>query len=135
MPYSRVRLTGQSVLIVDDSEQITALLRDIFSADGADVTVANSGQEAMVALQLRPYDLVLLDLLMPRPDGQDVIGFMQQLNPELLTRTIVLTADRYSRQVRRMEHQMHIRMTHKPFDVAELRTTARQVVGPRTAAA
>jgi two-component system response regulator FixJ len=57
------------ILVVDDDDGIREVLTAAFAADGHAVDGARDGDEALALLELRPYDLVLSDLQMPRVDG------------------------------------------------------------------
>ena len=117
-------LAGKRILVVDDSPQITALLRDVFDLCGAAVRVANSGQDAMFQLRTAPFDLIVLDLVMPEPDGWDVLRFMRAAKPGLLRRTLLLTGDRYHRQTQRGIDDAELPVVFKPFAVDDLRAAA-----------
>lgn len=69
------------ILVVDDIEDnIKALSFDLLD-DGYEVATALSGHQALLEIQQRPPDLVLLDLLMPEMDGFEVCRRMQD-NPQ-----------------------------------------------------
>ena len=118
-------LAGRRVLVVDDSIEITALIRDVFAERNAVVTIANSGSQAMLLIQFFNFDLVLLDIVMPAPDGWDLLEFMRTRMPDLLARTILLTGDRYSRETLRRLGETRMAVVYKPFDLEELWAVAR----------
>ncbi|MEX1020072.1 MAG: response regulator transcription factor [Litorilinea sp.] len=60
------------VLIVDDDEKITKMLRRGLILEGHTVEVARDGELALRSLAHTTYDLVILDLIMPGPDGIEV---------------------------------------------------------------
>ena len=64
---------GMNVLVVDDNNVAQVFLQDMLVAFGFSVTVAGSGPEALKylkqAAEQKPYDLVLMDLVMPGMDG------------------------------------------------------------------
>ncbi len=60
------------VLVVDDEEQNRSLLHDPLEALGYEVEEAENGFEALKKIALRPPDVVLLDVMMPRMDGFEV---------------------------------------------------------------
>ena len=63
---------GKSVLIVEDEAQIRKFLRISLEAHGYEVVSATEGEAALeLAVSAEP-DLVLLDVLMPQPDGYTV---------------------------------------------------------------
>jgi two-component system response regulator ResD len=62
------------ILIVDDEESIRLLLRRILESNPAlEMTLAGGGDEALELAAERPYDLILLDLLMPGIGGIEVL--------------------------------------------------------------
>ncbi len=64
------------VLLVDDEPRILESLRALLGGKGYAITLAGGGQEAIEELQRTAYDLVILDLHMPKVGGQDVMNFM-----------------------------------------------------------
>ncbi|HEX5503976.1 MAG TPA: response regulator transcription factor [Thermomicrobiales bacterium] len=67
-----------TVLVVDDDEDIVALLRDFLEAAGYAVLVAPDGPAALAALDRAPVDCVLLDVMMPGPSGFDVLRSIRE---------------------------------------------------------
>jgi DNA-binding NtrC family response regulator len=57
------------VLVVDDEEDIRALISEILSDEGYGVTVAGNAQEARASRDASRFDLILLDIWMPDTDG------------------------------------------------------------------
>jgi adenylate cyclase len=66
--------TPPAVLVVDDSESSRELLTRRLAEQGYTVAVAVDGQDALDQLAARPFDLVLLDIVMPRVDGREVLA-------------------------------------------------------------
>jgi DNA-binding NtrC family response regulator len=62
-------MTTAQVLVVDDEADIRALIQDILTDEGYQVTVAADGGEARAARAAERFDLVLLDIWMPGTDG------------------------------------------------------------------
>lgn len=60
---------AKRILVVDDDENILSLERTILEQKGFDVTTAGGGKEALRVLAEQPFDLVLLDVMMPEVDG------------------------------------------------------------------
>ena len=57
------------VLIVEDEQRLRDIIRDYFTAHGADCDLARDGAEALELLRENDYDAILLDVLMPNLDG------------------------------------------------------------------
>ena len=61
------------ILIVDDEPHICELYRSDFEDEGYDVSVANSGEEALEEAEKNPPDLIILDIQMPGMDGIETL--------------------------------------------------------------
>lgn len=78
------------ILIVDDEESITFLLKTEFEDRSEfDVEVALNGADAINLIQSHTYDVVLLDVKMPRVTGMEVLRFVNEHSPT--TQVIMLT--------------------------------------------
>ena len=117
-------LNGRSIMVVDDSRAITSLLRDVFTSCGAKVTCVHCGRSAMFQLRFTEFDLLVLDLKMPQPDGWDVLAFLKLSRPYILQRTILLTGYRYHGRKALNVDGTCVPAVFKPFDVDELRQAA-----------
>ena len=83
-PEDLVRFTGR-VLVVDDNENNRDMLARRLQRHGLTVETAVDGRQALELVRQRPFDLVLLDIMMPELDGYSVL---QQLKADPLTRHI-----------------------------------------------
>jgi DNA-binding NtrC family response regulator len=78
-----------SILAVDDEESFLELLKTLLQQEGYYVDTAPDGASAINILQSLPFDLVLLDVKMPRIDGVEVLKFIK--DHYLDTQVIMLT--------------------------------------------
>lgn len=62
-----------NILIADDEKEIVKLLRIYLESDGVNVLEANDGQQALDILEKNEIDLALVDIMMPKIDGYQVI--------------------------------------------------------------
>ena len=62
-----------TVLVVDDEDDIVALMRDFLEAEGYAVRTAPDGPAALAVLERQPVDCVLLDVMMPGQSGFEVL--------------------------------------------------------------
>ena len=62
-----------TILVIDDDEQVQAVLRGIWEEAGHMVVVASNGQQGLQQLRREPADLVLLDIFMPELDGLETL--------------------------------------------------------------
>jgi CheY-like chemotaxis protein len=74
------------ILVVDDDPQTLKLLARILTNGGYEVQTADSGKTGLELLDTaEPFDLIVLDLCMPAPDGFDVLKEVRALQPGLRT--------------------------------------------------
>jgi adenylate cyclase len=66
-------LTGHVVLVVDDHDTSRDAVARSLTLDGHTVFVAKNGQQALILLRARSFDLVLLDIMMPEVNGYQVL--------------------------------------------------------------
>jgi two-component system KDP operon response regulator KdpE len=105
------------ILVVDDEQQITRVLRTSLSAQGYDIRVANDGEMALEILKDWPADLVLTDLSMPRLDG---VELCRQLRRKSQVPIVVLSVHGQERmKVQALDAGADDYVT-KPFGMQEL---------------
>ncbi|MEO5358085.1 MAG: response regulator [Nitrospirae bacterium YQR-1] len=78
-----------TVLVVDDNSELREQIAEILSGAGYGVSVASNGQEAINLVNFNDYDIVLLDMVMPKMKGQDVLSELKRNKPFL--KVIVIT--------------------------------------------
>ena len=107
-------------LIIDDDEPIRVMLSAILRQQGFTVDTARDGDDAIKCLQNETgYKVILLDLMMPRVNGYDVLRHIAANWPDLLKRTIVATAVP-EKEIRRELTQPVFRVHLKPFELPKL---------------
>jgi CheY-like chemotaxis protein len=67
-------MNPKSILVVDDSRTIVSILRDMLKSEGYRVRCAYSGEEALEHLTEETPDLIILDVLMPKMNGLEVLS-------------------------------------------------------------
>ena len=78
------------ILIVEDEQKIAAALREGLEAERFEVQVAATGEEGFFLANEQRFDLVLLDLMLPRRDGIEVLATMRKRG--IRTPVLILTA-------------------------------------------
>jgi two-component system, OmpR family, response regulator MprA len=120
-----------NVLVVDDDYAIRESLDRSLRANGYDVALANDGTEALRAIDDAPYDVVVLDVLMPRRNGIDVCRTLRAAGNRVPI--LILTArDTVSDRVAGLEAGADDYLV-KPFALEELIARLRALVRRTTA--
>jgi DNA-binding NtrC family response regulator len=68
------------VLAVDDEQNIRRLIRDEFTLEGYDVTTAKNGEEGLALIQRKPFDVILLDVKLPKLNGLEVLKKIKEIS-------------------------------------------------------
>lgn len=87
------------LLIVDDNSSITDMLSKYLKIKGYDVSVVNSGRNALNMIQSNKFDTVLLDLSMPDFSGIDVIESLERTGNLKNQKIVLFTASSVSNQI------------------------------------
>jgi len=78
------------ILVVEDERKIAAALREGLEAEDFEVRVAGTGEEGFYLANEQPFDVVLLDLMLPTRDGIDVLTTLRKRG--IQTPVLILTA-------------------------------------------
>ena len=89
MDSSTLGLPPARILIAEDEAPLRNLVRMSLEANGHVVTVVGNGEEALASFIATPYDLVILDIMMPKMDGLEVC---REIRRRSETPVIIITA-------------------------------------------
>ena len=115
----------QKILIVEDDLAIQALLHDFIQEAGYEVTLASDGVEALSYFSERSFDLVLLDIMLPKIDGYgvcEVIGRKSNIPIVMLT-----ALDAEENQIKGLDLEADDYIT-KPFSIHSLQRKVENVL-------
>ena len=114
------------ILVVDDDAPIRTLVARVLAHTGIKVEEAVDGEDALAKIADTEYDGMVLDLMMPRVSGYDVIAALNEREHMLARHIVVLTADGSSAVERVRTQVCHV--LQKPFNVHDLVETVRTCV-------
>lgn len=109
------------ILVIDDEYSIVALLQRTLEPAGYQVDGMLEGKAALSLLQERVYDLVILDVKMPSPDGRQIYALIDERCPMLRQRVIFSTGDTGNVATRRFLQERGVPCLVKPFDLDQVR--------------
>ena len=118
----RVRMCnkGGCILVADDDQALCDSLYDVLSQKGYEVAVTCNGQKAVSQAKHKPFDIMLLDMKLPRSNGLEVYRQIKSLQPNLVA--IIMTG--YAEEMREMIDQTLKENAHacltKPVNIETL---------------
>ncbi len=128
IPASTTRVSERRrayrALVVEDDPPTLRLVRKVLEREGFFVEGVRDGQAAINLLETVAYDLLIIDLMLPLINGDQVVSFLEQHQPESIRRVIITTAS--PRLIRCEVLQQICRVLEKPFDIDRLVLYARE---------
>ncbi|HEX9774990.1 MAG TPA: response regulator [Actinomycetota bacterium] len=118
-----------NILVVDDDPDIRYLIKATLEMDEHTVTLAENGEEAIDRIKKRRFDLVVLDIMMPRKGGFAVLEELRQLKGRETTRVIVVTAKHDPGGVTKEVGLGALDHIAKPFLPSELQAAVERALG------
>ena len=77
------------ILVIDDDSTIADILKEFLSTDGRYVRACYNGKSAIDLLKKEPFDIIIVDLVMPDIGGEEVLKFAKRRYPDIVV--IILT--------------------------------------------
>lgn len=116
----------KKILIVDDDSELRSNLSEILRGKGYHTDEASSGKDAIEKAASDEFDVVLLDLMMPKIGGMDVLTELRKIKPK--TKVIMITAfatiDNAVEAIKKGASDY----ISKPFKIEDLDATIRRVI-------
>jgi CheY-like chemotaxis protein len=116
------------ILVVDDEEDQRTVIFHSLRTAGYSVAEAADGEEALKKLKRTNFDLVLLDIMMPRMSGYDVLDHIREMPKHAHTPVIVITAKHDPQGVMREVSSGATDHIAKPFLPSELEAAVERVL-------
>jgi CheY-like chemotaxis protein/anti-sigma regulatory factor (Ser/Thr protein kinase) len=121
------------ILVVDDDRTTLYVLQSLLNGAGYSTRVAKDGVEALEALKDERFDLLLLDVWMPRMNGLELLAKLRTRKTR--PRVVVMTSDDTPETLLSAIREQAFKYVHKPVESHELLETVREVLeapeGPR----
>lgn len=105
----------KNVLIVDDDPISLEVLRSALISRGLNVDTAQDGQEAIVKLQSKSYEMLFTDIWMPKMDGMSLLMWVYSHQPEL---NVIIVSGRPFEEFADQAHQFQaLKLMSKPINL------------------
>ena len=114
------------ILVVDDDDTTRLVIRRTLTKAGFQVTEAKDGVEALETLRRRRFDLMLLDVWMPRMTGLDLLAELR--SAERAPRVLVMTSDDAPETLLKAVREQAFMYVHKPVEPTKLIQTVRDAL-------
>ncbi|NVM25962.1 MAG: response regulator [Desulfobacterales bacterium] len=120
---------SHKILVVDDDILVLEALEELLTSSGYEVRVADRGQEALDLLDKEYFDLLLLDVVMPKMTGFDVCRAVRRRDDEMSrVKIIMLTAKTEERDSKIQEKYGCDLYLTKPIDPGRLKELIRETL-------
>ncbi len=106
-----------AVLVVEDDSAIRKLVTMVLKRHGYEVDIATDGIEAVRKLGVADYDVIVLDLMMPKLDG---FAFLNTFEDSARLRKVIVTSAASPAVIRERMQRAPFDLLPKPFDIGDL---------------
>jgi len=114
------------ILVVDDDKATRHVLQTVLTNAGFSTAVARDGVEALKSLDADRFDLVLLDVWMPRMNGLELLAKLRTI--EARPRVVVMTSDDAPETLLKAVREQAVKYVHKPVEATQLLDTVREAL-------
>ena len=116
------------VLVIDDEEDYRIIIEDILRGSGMEVRLAKDGEEGLRMLKEKPAEVVLVDWMMPRMDGEQFCRALRAEPALKMLPVIMLTVRQTADEELEALHFGVDDFVVKPFKAPELLARVRSVL-------
>ena len=117
---------SKKVLIVDDEEDVRLFLADFISERDFQVDTAGTGEQALEKFAKQPYDIVLLDIMMPAIDGLECLEKLKKDHRKATV--IMITALKDEARTAKAKKLGAVDYIVKPFSLNYLETELEKII-------
>jgi CheY-like chemotaxis protein len=114
-----------SILVVEDDPLGRNLICEVLRSDGHQLVEASDGTEALELLQTQPFNLVIVDFVMPKLDGLKLVDHLHSVSPRM---PLLLISGYMSEDSGKKILQETAEFLPKPFDLDVLRSTVQRLL-------
>jgi CheY-like chemotaxis protein/anti-sigma regulatory factor (Ser/Thr protein kinase) len=116
----------KKILVVDDDQATRHLLKNVLTKAGFSASAAKDGVEALSVLKEKQFDLLLLDVWMPRMNGLQLLAKLRPTKTR--PRIVVMTSDEAPQTLLEAVRAQAFKYVHKPVETMALLQTVRGVL-------
>lgn len=117
-----------NILLAEDEVHIAKLIQFKLERDGFQVTAVTDGEQAIQVLNAQPWSLIILDIMMPKKDGWEVLEAARANAKTKETPILLLTAKSVQKDLENAKTRGASGYLTKPFDPNHLLATVKEYV-------
>ena len=114
------------ILVVDDDKATRHVLQTVLTSAGFSTAAARDGVDALRSLGKDQFDLLLLDVWMPRMNGLELLAKLRAIDAR--PRVVVMTSDDAPETLLKAVREQAFKYVHKPVEAAHLLETVRETL-------
>ncbi len=115
-----------SILFVDDNENMCNSMSMVFEHQGYDTQTAFDGADAVEAVRERAFDLIFMDIKMPKLNGVEALHEIKLVRPEVIV--VMMTAYTKDALVSEAFKEGAYVVLNKPFDLEQIIALAERLI-------
>ncbi len=121
-------MDDQSILLVEDEENIAALIRDIFDMYDKKILHAATAEEAKELLKKHPVRFAIMDISLPDMSGLQLFKEVSPDYPQLDSRVIFMSGYHPDSEIEGFIQKTNNRFIQKPFHLGEFRSLIEEFI-------
>lgn len=119
--------SAMNILVVDDDEVVVDLFFNYLKRGGHRVDTARWGDVAVRKLNREDYDLVFLDIVLPRVNGREIFKRLKQTKPSMSKNVVFVTGDLASKETKEFLEKAGRPFITKPFGLNDIKKAVKEV--------
>lgn len=120
------RIKEKVILVVDDEPSIRQVCSQVLAREGYQVDIATNSKIAQEILDIREYDLCLIDIRTPAMNGFELYHWLKDNHPQQAECVIFTSGDIYSKETEDNLQQSGRNFLPKPFTTEELKLIVKE---------
>jgi DNA-binding NtrC family response regulator len=124
---SEANVRFDTILIVEDDPQFSELLRNYLESQSFYVTCVSNAPEALRQMASTDFDVIVTEMVLPGPSGEDFYREVERVRPELCRRIVFMTGHNAEPRTDDFIRRVRALMLWKPFPLGDLLSAAQTV--------
>ena len=123
---------NKSILVVDDEALVSRFIVAALADTRYAVTVVGDGEEALKIIRQVQYDLLIVDIKMPKMNGMEFYTNLLKTMPEMTHKMIIMTGDVMGSETSDFLDETKLPYIMKPFDTTTLHNAITSLLGKQS---